>query len=671
MPTHSVFRFALSLALLSAGAVSGCSDSKGSSQQLAPDADASDASEDVFDGSDSSDSGSDATEDVVEPIEMGTLERVSPQSEEVDSGDIVETTVRFVDVDGNPVNDVPIDFTVLSAADAGGAQYDFGQVMTGFRADTGIAVGELETARAAVFQVRASSEFSSNTIDFNIKVNLKRVAVYEFTAVSNIEMLEKDSKGATQNLIFDEILIAPYRYKVDGNGNEVVPKSCEQIETEIWQAGINQDAIRAARPGGATGAYLIKPAGGNTYDTQRINVTLPNAGNVVGDGDPADARSPLRYAVAFGYVGQDSIFGYDCVELPLPGASDEFFQENVTFDLFATYPDVSDQNYDITTYLDLKSAIPNNAEDVVDDILGFLTDPAVVFIQFLKDELLGEDTGGAAVDAIINQIASSLFQQFTEGTVVETITEVAADVKLNVEEFKFDGKFSIAERPDQSGLLTGDNSLLLNTLYVDLRRTTGVNDIVSQNIGDTFSAAWSGRVAVARRTQDGVDFGLVIEPFDLDFAYGELLEILIVKVALNAALNQNFDDLSDVAAEYIECNRWIRDAACEEVNGRLECDAWVNIAVVACEAARDFAVDLGRDELLGLSTDTGDFFTLQTDPTAVCEIHEVNTTFGKEYKFGNESGAERPTDSCIWDGAIRYSDSGTPEEFDGTFYVKP
>lgn len=671
MPTNSVFRIALLMSFLGAGVFSGCSDSKGSSQQLSPGPDAMDAGEDVFDGSDAGDSGSDATEDVIIPIEMGTLERVSPQNEEVDSGDIIETKVRFVDVDGNPVNDVPIDFIVLSSADAGGAQYDFAQVMSGFRADTGVAVGELETARSAIFQVRASSEFSSNTIDFNIKVNLKRVAVYEFTAVSNIEMLEKDSKGATQNLIFDEILIAPYRYRVDGQGNEIVPKSCEQVETEIWQAGIDQDAIRAARPGGATGAYILEPAGGNNYDTQRINVTLPTSGNVPLDDDPADARSPLRYAVAFGYVGENSIVGYDCVELPLPGADDEFFQENVTFDLYATYPDVSDQNYDITTYLDLKSAIPDNAEVVVDDILGFLTDPAVVFIQFLKDQLLGEDTGGAAVDAIINQIASSLFEEFTDGTVVETITQVAEDVKLNVEEFEFDGKFSVVERPNKFGELTGDNNLLLNTLYVDLRQTPGVLEVVSQNIGNTFEATWQGRVAVARKNQDGVDYGLVIEPFDLDFAYGELIEILIVQVALNAALDQNFDDLGDVAAEYIECDRWIRDAACEEVNGRLECDAWVSIAVVACEAARDFAVDLGRDQLLGLSTSTGDVFTLQTEPTAVCEIYEVVTSFGTEYKFGNESGVLPPTDSCIWDGAIRYSDSGTPEAFEGTFFVRP
>jgi hypothetical protein len=98
----------------------------------------------------------------------------------------------------------------------------------------------------------------------------------------------------------------------------------------------------------------------------------------------------------------------------------------------------------------------------------------------------------------------------------------------------------------------------------------------------------------------------------------------------------------------------------------------VSVAVTACEEARNFAVGFGRDQLLSLTTTTGDFFTLQTDPEAICEIYPVPpSSVGDEYKFGNELGTLPPSDSCVWDGALEYSDGGQPEEFDGTFFVRP
>ncbi|HIN86237.1 MAG TPA: hypothetical protein EYN06_07130 [Myxococcales bacterium] len=345
--------------------------------------------------------------------------------------------------------------------------------------------------------------------------------------------------------------------------------------------------------------------------------------------------------------------------------------------------------YDVTTELDLVSALPDNVEAVTKTILGFFQDPAGQLLV-LACELGGQQpvlkdmctlafanpsdpcledkcfSGiGLAVKGIIDGVLSDLLKDNLGGDIFFTGQDIA-DILTKLE-LKATFEFINEPMPDGSFTEFDTHEDWHTVVY---RWTLGSGcDPTDEECGKySFSFyAWNEGATVESNFAGHVDYStgkymLTIDPHSLDIKYGKLMFYIIEKEILPRIAGDGSDGLPKVDSfeKFIkslmggkEC--LFDNSCCEEfaknVSGSATGAFTAGLAKTACELLSEIGSQALEGFLSDLDTDTGDAFTIGTLLPCQCFDHNANMAI--------DAWGSKP-EPCHWNATIKVPGYETP-----------
>lgn len=540
--------------------------------------------------------------------ELGRLEYASAESFTLESFETATASVRYVTADGEPIADARIDFDFDSAS-AGGALVQPSRVDTDGdgRASTTIRAG----SEAASFTVTASVNGNDEVtpLTFEVITEVADVVEYVFEFEANDYPFQ-----------LDETLY----YLYEGSSKDCADAFASRNNPDF---PANDSAAES--------------------DTQpaRSNNEFDDVRKVYETTDPR-----VTYVIAFA-MRDDVAYGYACTD-GLPQNAETGDVIPVPLNMQPLWPDISG-TYDIYNDFNLVSALPVNVQGIIGDVGTLFSSPGSFLVEVVAGTYLNLDLDGLpgwARTALISGI-DGLFDQFITGT-VRDVFDSGDEIIATLTSFKLDGDLELGA-PDENGSLGSANTISLSRLFLDLP-TLGLEDAL-YNVNEAFDGQFDASIDFY---VDGnlVGYQLIIDPYSLDLNYGEVIAFIIEKILLPEIFEDpSVNSFGGLLNELINC---------QSLADGITDTGWINNTLTSiCGDLLNAGGNIIRDQLTGLSSNSGDSFQLQTNPQLVCPLY-----FDRPAGVGvNDTVIGLENDQCEWSGTALFD--GDPAQLAADFYA--
>lgn len=335
--------------------------------------------------------------------------------------------------------------------------------------------------------------------------------------------------------------------------------------------------------------------------------------------------------------------------------------------------------YEVTSYFDFVSALPDEAEPYVNLILDFFGSPTEALLALMcsipateLDEFCGFlfNAGGdpSLTGDIVMQLVDAIIVGFTKDTIWGDIMAGGNDVASMLQQFEMGGLITFKEQPDENGHWTLDmTEESWETVVVKWSLDANCDPFVDDDCGKmqfSLGAIDQQGAVSASFTADVVDtdkvneWALTIDEHAIGLKYGALINYVIEAQLLPLMTGWQPGDpfKIDTYEEFLQFMLAGQDCfapgygmtCCEDFAKKLA-DQAGTIAENLAETACDMLVELGasyiENALVGLTADTDEAFVIGT--AQPCHFYDVNDDmvvdgFGTKSKF------------CYWKAIIDF-----------------
>ena len=354
--------------------------------------------------------------------------------------------------------------------------------------------------------------------------------------------------------------------------------------------------------------------------------------------------------------------------------------------------------YSLESEVNLVDAIPDDAQETVDAIIGIFDSPglgilklvAVAYNELNPDddcvedceywerspfgsllsmngdgEIVASGIGGPVV-SIVDAMINGYLEDAETGSFTDTIgniVEAIRDLLDNAQNFTLVGDLVINEEADADGELA-DITVRFNQINLDwdgdvynffIRGGVLIDGLPADEDAENIT----GRIRFDPANDEG--YALELDAFGVNIHYGDLIIWLIEDVVFPRFLTDSegapMDSFEDFFASIIDCV-----AIGESVD--TEVGFGGSAVAAACNSFQDVAVAALEDFVRSQSADIGNFVRLATPEAAPCGVGFSDTA--NEFVINGFGTAD---EMCEWDGEVQTAaDAEEAEDLEGYFW---
>jgi len=363
------------------------------------------------------------------------------------------------------------------------------------------------------------------------------------------------------------------------------------------------------------------------------------------------------------------------------------------------YPEAAG-TYSLESEVNLVDAIPDDAQETVDAIIGIFDSPGLGILKLVAiayDELNPQDDctddcdeywerspfnlllsenddgeviasgTGTVVTALVDGMIDGYLEDPETGSFTETIANIVDainDLLENAQNFSLVGDIVINEEADADGELS-DVTVRFNQINLEWDGEIYNFFIRGGVLIDGLPADEDAEHITGRIRFDPTDdqgYALELDAFGVNIHYGDLIIWLIEDVVfprfLTDAEGNPMDSFEDFFASIIDCT-----AIGESVDEQTGLSLGTAVAA-ACNSFQDIAVAALEDFVRSQSADIGNFVRLATPEAAPCAVQFSDTANEFVMNGFGEAG-----EMCEWDGEVQTSaDATEAEDLEGYFW---
>jgi hypothetical protein len=359
------------------------------------------------------------------------------------------------------------------------------------------------------------------------------------------------------------------------------------------------------------------------------------------------------------------------------------YSTTVSVDL-SDIPPIYKGTYELTSYFDFVSALPDEAEPYVNLILDFFGKPTEALLGLMcmipadaLDEFCGflfDDEGEPTITGdVVMQVVDAIIVGLTKDTIWGDVMASGMDVASMLQQFEMGGLITFKDQPDASGHWTADlTEESWDTVVVKWSLDANCDPFVDEDCGKLqFSLGaidQQGTVSGSFTASVANEWDLTIDEHPIDLKYGAILNYVIEAQLLPLMTGWQPGDSFKIDS-YEEFLQYVlAGKECFEPGfGKTCCEAFAedlaqnagtigeNLAESACELLTDLGAAYIEDALLGLTADTGDAFLIGT--ATPCKFYDANDDMIVD-GFGTKAKM------CTWKATIDFGTSATTIDAD-------
>jgi len=359
------------------------------------------------------------------------------------------------------------------------------------------------------------------------------------------------------------------------------------------------------------------------------------------------------------------------------------YSTTVSVDL-VDIPPVYKGTYEVTSYFDFISALPDEAEPYVNLVLDFFGSPTESLLGLMcmiPSDTLGEFCGFLFDDEdaptvtgdIVMQLVDAIIVGLTKDTVWGDVMASGADVASMLQQFEMGGIITFKDQPDAAGVWTQDvTEESWDTVVVKWSLDANCDPFVDDDCGKMqFSLGaidQQGAVSGSFTASVANEWDLTIDEHPIDLKYGAILNYVIESQLLPIMTGWEAGDTFKIDT-YEEFLQYIlAGKECFEPGfGKTCCEAFAenlannagtigeNLAESACDLLTELGAAYIEQQLVGLTADTGEAFVIGT--AEPCKFYDANDDMIVD-GFGTKAKM------CTWKATIDFGSSSTTMDAD-------
>ena len=582
------------------------------------------------------------------------LELVSTADPIISFSEQIDVQVKYVNGNGNAVPSTLLAFEVV-----------------GDRQDTNLSAMNASTGGDGIASVQVTA--GVQIVDFSISVSvMDNDAVTPLTV--RIRVQPKDTSDYVLRITYG----GPIRLQEVRVSLYTTDTECDDLVQSSTEAPSNDSAMQSIT--------VLPDAEGNFHDQPFVAPETATFTYAVARGEPrGDTPEQGRgYFVTFG-----------CNDA-LP-ANEAGTATVIEVEMSNLWPE-TEGTYRLRSDINLIDAIPDDAQETVDAIIGIFEHPGLGILKLIAIayyEITGpeyEDCGGddcraleywetspwsyvldedadgnivadgagiALIGVLDTLVQTALDNAGTFGGTITGIVDAINDLMDNAQNFTMVGDLVITANPDANGSIGAANEVRFN--QIDL--SWNESDYSFYMRDGALIQAEDVEASVTFNPDDDQGYALEIEPFGLEVHYGDLIIWLVENVVFSRFLEDDdgqpitsFDGFFD---SIIDC-----EAVGVEVENAVGFGA--DMVEVACDQFADVAVDALESWVRGLTADIGNYVRLATPDGDPCAIGFSDTVVEFKATAFGAVGEE-----CVWDGEVQHStEASSSEELEGIFWTE-
>jgi hypothetical protein len=343
--------------------------------------------------------------------------------------------------------------------------------------------------------------------------------------------------------------------------------------------------------------------------------------------------------------------------------------------------------YEVTSYFDFVSALPDEAEPYVNILLDFFGSPVEAILNLtctLGGNVLGEfcdflfDASGnpTFTGELVMDFLDTILAATTKDTIWGTIMTSGGDIASMLQQFEMGAIITFKDEPDDKGIWTEDlTEENWDKVVVKWSLDANCDPFLDEDCGKMqFSLGaidQQGTITGSFIASVANDWELTIDDHPINLKYGALLNHVIEKMLLpmmtgwepgKAYKVDSYEELFQYLLAGDECLTPGFPKSCCAVFAEDVAAQAGNLAQGLLESTCDLLTDMGaayiRNALLDLDIDTGDGFTIGT--AQPCIFYDANEDMVVD-GFGTAA------DMCTWKASIDFGFAQTAIE--GKFFA--